>query len=699
MLIIGELVIFIKCQKFLVRFMFYLKRNDNSSFFSFSAQLSSHLHSNRQMSAPAPRHLFRSLGVDVMREVFKWAESSSVIQLWLTGDPSVRLFLSHRDIVTRISLIDRSPLSNSRWPALLSQIKGLTELYISRGSNPLPDHLYIRKELLKMPKLRVLHIYSIDAARVIFGEPKNPSLPLLAQICPELTSLSVSLVKTADQICGLPSSLVELKLPCAKLWRRGSSYFPPSHLTSLDLDHGNMLLDGPLCVTEGQSIGQLETLSLVLDGAAQLKYIPKSTTSLSIELQTSELLSPGSTDCWLPISLVTLNLTLRGTFYLPSLFLRYLCHLKSFKLECLDPVFTTNQGTPVEPSFPLSLTDLHIASPLHGSGDIVLPPLLTSLVIVTNRIPKSLWTEVENSEVSKKFGRLRFPHIGSQNGVIGDEYSSFALPGPPPNLTRLHIIPFNQQKFVGSPFEWPPSWDFTRFNSIDLLCADSTNILPKVLSSLNRLQSLSICLQTLAPKFLFPAKLSHLALRTQTMPPEVLRSLPPTLTFLHISEVKSTENPLAEVNLPHLTGLKWDIQDKTSLPLLAGNGWEHLKTFKYLEELELDMRLEASDEFVFSILSPTLRKLHIHGSIEPTDSNYLSHLPKYLSSLLLNIEKMSDDQVAHLPRFLRHLALPNTKTLTKACFTNLPRTLNRLDMIVEDQRYSTYDLKQYLDSS
>lgn len=351
----------------------------------------------------------------------------------------------------------------------------------------------------------------------------------------------------------------------------------------------------------------------------------------------------------------------------------------------------------VEPSFPLSLTDLHLVAPNDlGSGHLVLPPLLTSLVLVTDHVPKSLWTENENSEVSKRFGFTRFPHITESGIIDDDDLRSFALPGPPLNLTRLHIVPFNEQKFREGPFELPLAWDFSRYNSIDLLCASSTNISLQALSRLNRLQSLSIDLQNLKPNLL-PPTLSHLALRTNAISANTLRSLPLTLTSLHLLETDSTEGLLSNVQLRHLKSLKWEIKDK-KLPLLSVISWRHIEMFPFLEELELDMGLDASDEFVFSLLSSTLRKLHIKGTIEQPHPKFLHCLPKYLSSLLLNLEKIEDDQIASLPRFLRNLAFPITKTLTKACFAHLPRTLNRLDVMVENQRYSAYDIQKCLNS-
>ena len=111
--------------------------------------------------------LLNDLPADVLREIFRGANSHLALEVWKCGDLQLQRILANHG-VEEMSLIDKKPFSIGRWPRILKHLQ-LRSLTIE-STSPLGSDEMVRKELFSQnTSLQRLSLNFLGAAEAVLG--------------------------------------------------------------------------------------------------------------------------------------------------------------------------------------------------------------------------------------------------------------------------------------------------------------------------------------------------------------------------------------------------------------------------------------------------------------------------------------------------------------------------------------------------
>jgi hypothetical protein len=711
------------------------------------------------LAYPAPKMTLKHIPFDLMRQILTLVPSWSVIQLWLSGDSHLRLMIGPYGAVTDMCLSDLAPLSKSRWPMILSQMRGLTSLRISRGLCTLQSPSVIREELSKLSNLRILHIKGDNSCKIMLRDPREQPeeiLKTIAAFFPKLDSLAINDLPSVTSLRLLPETLKDLTLDSNSAMFFSELDFPPS-LTSLDLS--KVRLPRPTSsfthIIAGNFIElKLVKLSMVLDDMIPISALPETLLELKVVLKCSFLTRANTYPYRLPSSLQVIDVTPPPTGGL-GFHYRHLSNLK--KLIIRNSVYT--EYWPVwlgeTPIFPVSLTELSLTWQYTSRCPIILPPCLKYLSIEITSSVKSgeleVWTENDSSnfhEISKKFMESRDPsrrdpiHIGTLSNMLHPNL--FATKGYPASVSSFELRLRKAKTKFENHFEMPSNWIASHLVTLNVLHCQVPKDFIQTLHTATRLKSLEISIELESFPTNFCPNLTHLSLCTTTARAPVIASIPRSLVSLHLlveyvelanliqhesstdsipdsmASSSSTESDTRCLAISsyqssshrgestsifdffpslHLKSLKWDLVGELAKPQLDEAEWRGLERFKELETLDIDFGF--SPRSLMSHGDP----IACEGESSHQPLNPFAFLPRSLTKLSLNGPSQflpsSAIYFEFLPPRMTHLRLLADRILNmEAECAMLPRNLRRLLLpkTVNTSLQALYNLPLTLDT-
>lgn len=557
---------------------------------------------------------------EIMRELTAWAGGFGTICLWASGSFALRKLMSDRGGVNRISLADTSPRSTSRWPMMLGELKGLTDLRINRGFWPLCDHQLVRKELKKLVNLRILHLMCSDSGLILLGDIR-PNWP-------KIEDFRVTALLSPLHVSGLPETLVKIHISSHSWFSIAAE---PTETTKLPfLEEMSIETDLPLQIFSlTPSLTRLRTKTC---NAAFAEVLPPTLTRLRTTITKIEILK------MLPSGLQILKVKVPFEIIDENCFL----HFKSLRKLVLSSTGFSNLETTLSVCpFPSSLESLKITKP-YVVDRFEMPSSLTSLELsaLCFRGPISIG-KVPNLRRLSLF-RLRYLEGDDADDAIMAHVSLL-----PKSLTELEI-----SKEVELP---PNGWHILPPQLEKLALSRIGPEAPYSAAQFSHLRELTLdCKSDFDFDFLafLPKTFTSLQLTCPgPIPMEVFDMLPTEIRKLHLTERgKSGE----------LT-----IQGLSSLSALVN-----------LVELYCPMNLPLIEDEMINWLPRSLIALHLPGHPAKLTSACFAYLPRQLQSLTLNsISKGQIADVAWLPRGLRTLTISRAQWFTKECFPLLPTTI------------------------
>lgn len=214
-----------------------------------------------------------------------FSPSSKVISLWLCGNRRLQT-LFRRGGVISVNLIDLSPLSTSRWPLLLGELRGLEHLQVAHPNSGLAPSPFIWHQLTRLPGLKTIDI-DYRHAYALFVDENNRLKPL-AKFFPKLETLvvpnlhSVPIVEDTNHY---PATLTELSYTFDNA-RLDSALPVPPNLVNFALCASRLSSLNRLPLTLFESLVRLD-IDLTNFTADQPKYLPRNLKEL--RLTTNEI--------------------------------------------------------------------------------------------------------------------------------------------------------------------------------------------------------------------------------------------------------------------------------------------------------------------------------------------------------------------------------------------------------------------------
>jgi hypothetical protein len=610
---------------------------------------------------------------DIMREITELAGSNGVIQLWLSGCPQLIRILGLQGGVSHMKLVDTSPHSTSRWPMILAELKGLIDLRIHRGNNPLSCLQRVRRGLQSLSKLKVLHLDCDDSGLILqCGEWRHGSD--LANFFPCLVDLFILRLSHPLQPRHLPPTLTKLHFS-------GGKEFPPNNLGSILPFLAHLSFDSfqwipkdfacPLTLTE---------LNITIKDIRKIPTLPPSLLRLTIQFLERYV---AWTDIPFPRSLEYLNIELAQ---LPL-------HINPFASLFRLRTFIWTRGSMWTGAkngdvirFPPNIRTIQLYSHLLAKR-IILPPCLTSLKMTSLELGEDGFeTEMENQF--------------EENGLICGPIVEMTRRGLPTTLTHFDItLSFLTQSMISS------GWAKNNFKSISYLRMSISNIfipdphwyqenLPiNTLKTLHLSGSLAFAPSLNAFHNLTDLNL-HIVLKSP-LKDDWFLTLPRSLIHLHLL---FNENSFTQQALDFLPSQLLSLRlvftcDKSYMPDIDIVGFRSLNKLIDLTTLQLFFNMRKVEDDDFLLLPRTLTYLSLQGQSNQSNRSLTSGLYRHLPRCLqlfegLHLTRIRCADYIHLPRTLRNSRLDFPLEDLNNSSSLLPTTLKPLDIRRYDLPYA-----------
>lgn len=355
-----------------------------------------------------------SLPPDILGEILSNKHASFLtIALWKCGDSQLNHKLASS--VTYLRLKDNRINSTSRYPKLLSQLKALRHLDLSRGKWHLmgsPSDLRQELQSLAGTKLETLRITSADsvASLLAFSHEQKEALGLksrlwdLSEYFPILTTLKISKETDGEtdiaqeDFAGLPSTITRLITPVLRIW---------------DLEHR-------FCATLPRSLQIWQVNVKVIEPTTNHSAHPVSDLFWDDPPPNLEKINPGfqlydrppTTFERMPKSLKQCWFNLRSSAWTVSLYQSLPPYLKSLCSSLVDmklfPSLTDYRAWKT----PQHITSLHFhngdSDPISAQFIASLPPTITSLSQPASTKSYFDWDDMKNAIERASLSKISF---------------------------------------------------------------------------------------------------------------------------------------------------------------------------------------------------------------------------------------------------------------------------------------------------
>jgi hypothetical protein len=576
---------------------------------------------------------------ELMQMITEKAGGSSTINLWASGNRALRFLLAHRCGVRTVDLWDGTQYSTSRWPMMLSELRGLEVLKIDRDSHPLYCPGLVFQELKKMPGLKILHLNCRDCVEILVTERKNAKMESLSELLPNLKELQLTSFSADISLLDLPNSLDRLEAKCVVTDTHCLEQFGNLKTLSLKKDESSPL-----------EIHCPSLTSLALSEFSQLENgscFPRYLTHFSAYVADESKMESGFI---FPISLV--NLELNGIISLDSVTFRHLTCLKSLRLIQRGDSNRFHDSTfPI--IFPPSLESLSMRWPMKRM------PLILPLRLCALNVQRSGSRTLEMRTILEGAKEPSIPlSVGEwedfklQMGHV--PYESYTRSGLPATLSRLTVSQSDFDFSIVTEPAWPNCLQANQITGLDL--------------------SNTVIDDGKAAKFPNFSNLKTLALvlDCREIPPFITQAIylqSAALTFVHahyLAPAKTWKDPFEgwpkkSTSCLHFSGL----QTLSHSDLVKLSQFEKLASLYGIFTLGEDIKDED-----LALLPRSLTSLQLNNSISLTGS-CLSFLPPKLFTLCISIPNLKDDDMRLLPRSMRAVQFPSN-SLTLQCIPFLP---------------------------
>ena len=123
----------------------------------------------------------------------------------------------------------------------------------------------------------------------------------------------------------------------------------------------------------------------------------------------------------------------------------------------------------------------------------------------------------------------------------------------------------------------------------------------------------------------------------------------------------------------------------------------NLQQFTSLEAFSTNLGIDlGKKEVAFQVLPPSLRILDIDGPGTLPHKRFIRYLPRSITWLRLHVDVEDEAELRYLPPRLRALYLPKASRLTNACFSTLPKSLDRLLIRINGKPTSIREVAMFL---